>query len=236
MVEHGIKFSFELTKRQGAALVTKYSTYRQEIQMERTFEKYIKQHYDSWVAFARKNGHGDNVGPILVTGVDMTRDFAMMCYSDASVSVASEFTASVSKVASTSSLVWGSWHKEGLVHTNCGPHNPAAPSRIKSIFRPSPKQRSSSTQSVDSKSSVPKEYNQCVFLRYYTIQKRLGIPRVIKAGAGPHDLGPGDRKDEGSPRVEAQPDLDSGSDIIPNLRGDGGDDFDAIADYIFQAS
>jgi len=48
------------------------------------------------------------------------------------------------------------------------------------------------------------------------MRKRLGIPKVIKAGAGPHDLGPGGREDSGSPKVEARSPSDSGSDFMPS--------------------
>lgn len=61
---------------------------------------------------------------------------------------------------------------------------------------------------------MPGEYNQCVFVRYYTRRmKALVFPTVIKAGAGPHDLGSGGRDDEGLPEVVIQYDSDSGSDI-----------------------
>ena len=35
---------------------------------------------------------------------------------------------------------------------------------------------------------IPDECDQCVFIRYYTIRRRVFIPIVIKAGAGPHQL------------------------------------------------
>jgi len=45
---------------------------------------------------------------------------------------------------------------------------------------------------------IPEEYDQCVFIRYYTICRRVFIPTVLKAGAGPHQL-PG-----GSPRSDKE--------------------------------
>ena len=35
-----------------------------------------------------------------------------------------------------------------------------------------------------------------MFIRYYTIRKRVFIPMIIKAGAGPHQLPKGDRGDD----------------------------------------
>ena len=47
------------------------------------------------------------------------------------------------------------------------------------------------------------------------------FPRVIKAGAGPHDLGSGDNHDETFPEltVELRPDSDTGSDSSGNSTG-----------------
>lgn len=53
MLKPGFNISFQLTEKQGAALVTKYPTYREDIQREQVFEEYTKCHYDSWVAFVR---------------------------------------------------------------------------------------------------------------------------------------------------------------------------------------
>ena len=72
MLEPGVSISFEHTEREGAALVTKYPTYRGNAQLESTFKGYTKRHYDSWVTFAHTAGHGDDIKSVLVTGVDMT--------------------------------------------------------------------------------------------------------------------------------------------------------------------
>lgn len=67
--------------------------------------------------------------------------------------------------------------------------------------------------------TVSDEYNRCVFVRYYTVGKRLGVPRIIKATAGPRDLGPGGRADEES-SLEARYNSDSGSDVMSGLSDD----------------
>jgi len=272
MLEPGVSISFELMEKQGAALVTKYRTYRGDAELESAFKAYTKRHYDSWVAFTRSAGHGDDIRPVIVTGVDMTRDFAMMAYANSGISLASEFTTSVPTVASASVSTWGTWHTEGLVHTNCGPQLCCPPSSIHDIGPTPP--------GNDDREAVPDEYNQCVFVRYYTMRKRaLMFPTVIRAAAGPHDLGSGDRYDRALPEVEAGSDLDSGSDVTSSLCDEDGDDdrssitsigsesnvvihntisvrspprqvphhssytlqdevdnFDVIADYVFQAS
>jgi len=190
--------------------LTKHPTYREDVKLGRTFEEYTKAHYDSWVTFARERGHPKDIKPVLVTGVDMTRDFAMMAYSNDGDDLMVGFTISVPGDSSP----WGTWRTPGVVHTNCGPQTLRPPS---------------STQIMDpaSSSDIPMEtvldeYHQCVFVRYYTVRRRLGIPRVVKATAGPHDLGPGGSHGGGSP-LEAEYRSDSGSDIAPILfDGDGG--------------
>ena len=205
MLEPGVSISFQHTEKEGAALVTRHLTYRGDVQREAIFKAYTKRHYDSWVMFARDTGHGDDdIKLVLVTGVDMTRDFAMMAYSNNGSSLRSEFTISAPMAASASASVWGTWRTEGLVHTNCGPQLCCPPSSTQ-IADPT------SSSSSDTE-TVPGEYNQCVFVRYFTMRKRaLMFPTVIRAAAGPHDLGPGGYGDEES-TGEVQSDSDSGSD------------------------
>jgi len=211
MLEPGYSISFRLAGGQGAALVTKYQTYREDIQRAGTFENYAKQHYDSWVTFARETGHGNDINPILVTGVDRTKDFAMVSYSNDDDDLKAEFSPSVPGAASA--IIWGTWHTTGFAHTNCGPQLHSSPSTA----GPAP-------SGDDSTETVLDEYDQCVFVRYYTMRKRLWIPKVIKAGAGPHELGPGDREERGSPEAGARSPSDSGSDVVSGSCDDDRDD------------
>ena len=215
MLEPGSSISFQLTKSQGAIPVTKHSTYREDIQRVGNFEKYTKDHYDSWVAFARDTGHGDDIKPVLVTGVDMTRDFAMLSYSNNGDDMTSKFTTSGPGVSSA----WGTWRSTGSVYTNCGSHLPR-PSSAAGTTNSTPPGASHTETTTD-------EYNQCVFVRYYTVRKRLGIPRVVRAAAGPHDLGPGDRDIEG-PLLKEQYDSDADSDIASDIFDDDWDDRSSV--------
>ncbi|KAF9651704.1 hypothetical protein BDM02DRAFT_3110142 [Thelephora ganbajun] len=220
VLEPGYKVSFNLTDNQGAALVTKHRTYREDLELESTLKKYTKRHYNSWVQFARDAGHGDDIKPVLVTGVDLTSDFAMMAYSSDSVGLKSEFRASDPPVDSASASVWGTWHVEGLVHTNCGPQLCCPPSSTRAT-----------NPTISGKKATPDEYNQCVFIRYFMMRKRaLVFPTVIRAAAGPHDLGPGGRDDEELVRMETRSDSDSGtgSDIM-SWDGHGDDDRNFIS-------
>lgn len=164
-----------------------------------TFEKYVKEHCASWVAFAREKGHGD-LDPVLVTGVDRTKDFAMLCYSNDNDDLRCEFITP----APGSDSNWGTWHKTGFVHTNLGPQSRSTPF---------PTSVAGSTfPSNGSIGYIPDEYNQCVFVRYYTVRKRLGVPRIIKAGAGPHDPSGGEHDNDRSPLELPYYDSGPGSD------------------------
>ena len=182
--------SFELTSKQGAALITNYPTHREDIEREIKFENYTKQHYESWVDFAREQEHGEDIRPILVTGVHLTRQFAMVTYADNQTRMECQFSVGVPSVGSASLSVWGSWQTQGLVHNNCGPH---------SIPTQGDK---STTQGSVLGSAIPEEHNQCIFIRYYTMRKKLFIPRLLKAGAGPHELPDGDTRNDGTEEVE----------------------------------
>jgi hypothetical protein len=178
-VEPGARIAFEFTGKQGGALITKYPTYQEDIEREHTFEDYIKKHYDSWVKFSRDQGHGKDIRPVLVTGVDLTREFATVAYSADRTHMECKFSAVAPGLASASAELWGSWEVKGLVRTNCGPR-PVRP----------PQRDHGSSGGSTLESAIPLDkYHQCVFIRYYTIHKFLGmIPEVIKAGAGEHQL------------------------------------------------
>ena len=197
-MEPGANFTFELSHKQGAVLITKHPTYSESAERIGAFKEYAKTHYNSWVDFALENGHGEDVRPVLVDGVHLTREFAMFAYSDNRTRIRCEFSADVPAVASASVSLWGSWRTEGLVHTNCGPH-PVTTAGNRSL-----------NESPAPESAIPDECNQCVFVSYYTVRKTLGFPRVIKAGAGPHQLPEGnpERDDTGEVAMVE----DSGSD------------------------
>ena len=211
-VEPGANFSFELTGKRGAALVTKYSTYREDSLLESAFENYTKRHYESWVAFARHKQYGNNIQPVLVSGFDMTRDFAMVAYSNEGASLESDLTIAVPMLASASASLWGTWRTRCSPHTNVGPQQPSPLPRGRAIEFPS-------SQSVE-EGSIPYEFDQCIFVRYYTMRSRRWMfPKVIRAGAGPHDLGSGDNIGDTFPELAVQPDAEPTTSGDENLRG-----------------
>ena len=171
-MEPGASFSFKLTGKSGAALVTRYEAYREDNLDGYAFEQYTKKHYDSWVTFACDKGYSGDVKPVLVSGFDMTKDFAMTAYSNSDASFESNLSISVPTRVPTSTFFF----VEGTsvsAHTNRGPQQYTPPD---------------TSSEPTSAGAVSGDYNQCVFLRYYTMRKRMGLfPILIR----PVDLGPG---------------------------------------------
>jgi hypothetical protein len=161
--ENEANFTFQLTGDCGAALVSRHSTRQTDSQddLRPRFEKYTKRHYKSWVQFARdRYPHLQEIKPILVSGFDVTSDFAAVSYSNDLISVPSlqvssnPFTKPMFR-PTTPPPFHGKWRYKYPPYFNDG--------------------RSDST-----------EPNQCVFIRYYTmrfkgiIAKR--VPDRIRAG------------------------------------------------------
>jgi len=164
--------------------------------LDSEFANYTMRHYESWIAFARHKGYGDNVQPVLVSGFDMTRDFAMVAYSYEDTSIESDLTIDAPMLVSASASLWGTWQTRHTPYTNYGPQEcaPPPPEQIMDTPPPEPER-------------VPSTFNQCVFIRYYTKRSRGPFklfPKVIRASAGPHDLGPGDNTGGTFPELMVQ--------------------------------
>ena len=235
--------------------VTVIPTSREDVERERKFVAYIKKHYESWVDFAREQDHGEDIKPVLVTGVDLTKEFAAIACSDNRTHMECEFSVGAPAAGSASRSAWGSWSTPGLVHTNCGPTQDHTRTRM--------------IQDAD-ESSVPgsaiqEDHNQCVFVRYYTIRTRLFVPLLLKAGAGPHQLPKENTREDdvGTAAVEISDDdddddddlagldyLETGPNVVHNvplvseehcphlsllteLTKDDRDGFDVVAEFIF---
>ena len=193
-LEPDANFSFELTGDRGAALVTKYSTYSEDSLLDSAFERYTERHHESWVAFAHQQGFGSDIKPVLVSGVDMTRDFEMVAYSYEHISLESDLTAAGPIFIPISPSFLGTWRTRHPPNTNRGPQECIPP----------PPQQAMDTPPLQLTEGriAPSTFNQCVFVRYYTMRGALGswlFRRVFRVGgvqhylgAGPHGLGPGD--------------------------------------------
>jgi hypothetical protein len=166
----GSAFLIELTGDRGAALTTRYPTYGEDPLSSTLFIGYTKRHYRSWVKFSRDKGYGEHLLPILVSGLDMTKDFAIVAYSNDSTSVQSDapvYTPMFSH--GDASLPW-TWSTPAFSYQKHGPSRPMSPD----------------LPPLNSRAGVSSTgFDQCVFIRYYTVRLDLGLfPRVLRIGAG----------------------------------------------------
>lgn len=218
LLEHGVNFSFELAGNRGAALVTRYPTYCEDSLLDSAFETYTVRHYQSWVEFAHHMQYGSNVQPVLISGVDMTRDFAMVSYSNKGTSHEPRPTIAVPMFASASTSFRGTWRTRCLVHTNDGPQQSGPFPRERARYTPPLRQGDTG--------SIANDSIHCVFARYYTMRSRGPLalfPKVITAGAGPHNLGPGDNIRDTFPELSVQSYAEATMSSSEDIGEQGGD-------------
>jgi hypothetical protein len=194
------------------------------------FQKYTKRHYPSWVTYARDKNIGDDVKPVLVSGFDMTKDFEMVAYSEDGSSLRADLSIAAPAVASASASLWDTRRIRCSPHTNQGPWLDTPLPDGRTIELPS-------SQSAGAQ-KIPNDFNQCVFIRYYTMRWRIPLrlfPKVIRAGAGPHDLGSGDNEGDTFPELTvysgAEP-MATGDEDLSGRRGLDTDDDDLDSDIV----
>jgi hypothetical protein len=192
MLSAGAEFSFNASRNAGACLITRFKTISKDAEFDGHLRLSFQRNYKLWLAFAQEKDPNVQLNDLrLVTGVDLTKDWAMLAYSDNS----SDFTASfqVSDQAQTGSAglsAWGSWNVSTSVHDNWGPQE---------VDGQSDGIHSAAADIRDDGNQNAAGYTQCVFFRSYRMRRRgLGKlwPDVMKAAAEPEDLGSGDRSPE----------------------------------------
>jgi hypothetical protein len=86
------------------------------------YARYILDHHESWVAFAKDNGRiVDSSDLILVTGRDKTSNWACASFSETSKLASASLQLVVERVAQGNVGVWAHWLREGSVFSNQGP-------------------------------------------------------------------------------------------------------------------
>lgn len=115
---------FEMSGRRSAALVIKYPVFREESSRERRLEGYMLQSYRSWFTFIHDIlGCQVTLGDIiLVTGCDLTADWATETFVEKSSQFKFEFkVGDPAMLASGSAAAWGTWQSSINVPSRCGP-------------------------------------------------------------------------------------------------------------------
>jgi len=133
--------------------VTRYPTYVQDIILNLGFERYTERHYRSWVKFALERGYPKDVRPVLVSGLDTTRDFATVAYelnesAPPQPPVIIHAAAAGLRVTNTTGV---------QLYINYGPEN---------LLRTG---------------NDPNESVQCIFIRYFSMRSRFMVARLVHA-------------------------------------------------------
>ena len=154
-----------LTGDHAAALATRHPTYSVDSFLRLAFKEYTKRHYKSWVAFARDNLYGEDLRLILVSGFDMTKDFAMVAYSNNPGFVQSGATSDIPMFGVPSLLRW---------RTPCLPYTKHGPNQLTHL----------------TEEHHPTELQYCVFIRGHTRHSSLRpLPKMFWARVRRHGAG-----------------------------------------------
>ena len=156
------------------------------------------KYYRQWYTFASTECQRDIklYDLILVTGCDLTRQWATATYFRNNREVSAALGAQVAPVAEAKFSLSAGWRTTQAMNTRRGPPQPQA-------------LHQQSHQDCDEaqNDSETLANNQCIFLRGFYVRDRLWGPQVIKAGAGYHDPGKYGPDEEGAEGVLADEDV-----------------------------
>ncbi|TFK56360.1 hypothetical protein OE88DRAFT_1740984 [Heliocybe sulcata] len=206
----GAKFDFELSKESGAVLLFNKPARRYEMGQSDHLEQHIRVNYKSWMRFAREQGYSVYQSRLyVVTGVIRTSQWAMATWNSSSKSFGAKASLSISGVGDASVAYRGHWSSSNkTVITNQGP-------------------------AIDTLGGTD---NQTLFFSTLAIRARRLFPAKIRAAAGPHVLGSGDRDVSSAPGVLGQNNEDEDVEIlrIPGSAKDS-DVLAPLLDYILDS-
>lgn len=180
-------------RARGAIAITKHKTFHEDVLNRSRSKRYMRDHYNKWLAFANSDDAPDgNAGIreqdlIFVDGFDVTSDWALMAFQDAQRDVEIGFSAGVPSVATAHAGVWGGWHTAASIHRNCGPEKAYTTTCIHSTPE-------NHAEVSDGKA----EADQCIFIRGWRVKKRPWWPTTLRAAGEvpPDEQHPPDRADD----------------------------------------
>ncbi|OBZ75132.1 hypothetical protein A0H81_04838 [Grifola frondosa] len=176
----GAALRFKCMHDRGAVLTLKDAVDQEELLESLDVEDYIKQNHPHWVRYVRNvlrlDVRRENL--VFVHGWLKTSQWALAAFLEKDVEGALCLEGQFSPLAGARFSIQGSQRLSRSVITRSGPQT---------MLEDTPEEAAASR---------PK--NQCIFLQYYKVKRRLLLaPEVIKAAAEPTDLpGPEDEEDE----------------------------------------
>ncbi|KAH9950735.1 hypothetical protein B0H21DRAFT_685940 [Amylocystis lapponica] len=167
---------FECSEQQGAVLVIKDAAVREELHPSDTITDYMLDHHHTWYAFA-KDRFGlalEKEDIIFVRGWAKTTEWAVAAFIQAGHAAQVTFNGQFGLGANASFFLSASRDVSMVWDHNSGP--------VRAISGRSSELLTSGTETGSDEPSV----DQCIFLHYYKLKRRLGLfPRVMKAAAEP---------------------------------------------------
>ncbi|KAI0696228.1 WD40-repeat-containing domain protein [Cerioporus squamosus] len=216
----GGSFSFQCGADAGAFLMFSPKCYSEDIESKRHIVNYVRENFPHWVDFADKFGlELKQEDLFFVSGTTKTEQWAYkkkqgMVTADFSSAVGLNLSVSISNQSLPQS------------YYGTGPRRRARSS-------PTPAIAGASASPDESSSQEP--IDQCIFMHYYKMKRRMIWKSVpIKAAAGPDELPSPDPEDGGLDPVAA--DDDSGSDEEGFMRRKRFDPVNDLLDYILENS
>ncbi|KZT71142.1 hypothetical protein DAEQUDRAFT_658560, partial [Daedalea quercina L-15889] len=166
----GAGLKFQCKAKQGAVLYMKYSADYEGIHGSRRLAKYLYQHWESWVEFISTGLEIEIPKPpglMFISGFHKTADWAVASYVAAGKYASFHLSADVGVASGEMSLIASSETDTAPIQ-NWGPRRSIG---------------SSPTSSATSLPQTPQN-DQCVFINYYRMKRRLKLwPTIIRAAA-----------------------------------------------------
>ncbi|GJE94291.1 WD40 repeat domain-containing protein [Phanerochaete sordida] len=208
--------SYACREVQGALLVLKSRAYAESLYDNNALEEYMIREHDNWYTYAKEKlrHRVDQEDIVLVSGwIKAPDDWA---------------TAAFSTLSSRNQLA-----VKGRIAQLFGLS--LSRSRHKSYSGP-PMERSGERYPKEAGSNAPKD--QCVFVKRYKIKKRLGIVRIMVAGAGSHNLPSGndDRAPGTGATEDSEQQVESPAALFNEGKGTFIEPLDILLEYILEVS
>ena len=188
----GLEIEFNIRSDNDTVLIMKKPAKRKDTNFVGAFERFMLSNHKQWLNFANEVFGGDihYEDLLLVTGCDLTTDWANMVTSRHSVNTTVKFCAGVQVVSDLQLSVWGRWDCTTSTDFNCGPLLAANPARSESESYANYWQGNRVHNTYDlheggTETGVEEgRFDQCVFIRSKRVVKNfLGKLKAAALGA-----------------------------------------------------
>ncbi|OBZ65404.1 Vegetative incompatibility protein HET-E-1 [Grifola frondosa] len=231
IVSTGAGFTYTCTDEQGALLLLKRPGDRSLVHKSRSFMSYMRRNHASWHRFATDTCDVDLQKDeiIFVNGCVKSAEWAVAAFIERGREGELYFSGEFGPMASAGFSLSMKNSTSARVEHRMGPPQSEHRSTLPGVseIEETPRDGDVRGKAVD-----VSKFDQCVFLEYYKMKKRIWFYRVIKAAAGPHELpSQPDDSDPGSPELMVEED-----DIEEVPFRSKYDPVDYVLDYILENS